>query len=96
MGEKNAEKLFNIPMTIEAHRELKARAAVRGVTMREYCLDAIGRQMDRDVLEDRESLERFTRILKSRTEEDNEKLRQSNEAIMADPAVQAIEARCRK
>jgi len=85
------EKIFNVIMVPELHREFKTAAAREGLTMNELALDAIDRRLDELAQRNQASTDRFKAILAKRTPQDNEALRRLNEKIDADPAIQEIE-----
>lgn len=65
------KKRLTLDMDPAFQRRLKATAALRGVSMRQYCLGAIGKELDKDELHDGDAIQpqeldsvRFARIRK--------------------------------
>jgi len=48
MEEREKRKRLTLDLEIGFQRRLKSRAALKGVTMRQYCLSAIEKQMAED------------------------------------------------
>ena len=49
--EQTKEKRLTLDLKLAFHRRLKARAALEGVSMRQYCLTAIEKQIIEDEAE---------------------------------------------